>query len=167
MASTSEPIAIVGTSCRFAGDVTSTSKLWDLLCNPSDLSREVPPGRFNARGFHHPEATHHGTTNSTRGYWLNLNPASFDAGFFGINPTEAAALDPQQRHLLEVVYEAMEDAGFSLAQYGGKAVGVFSGCMTNDYETLSAKDELSTSQYYAIGNSRMQLQSCRVIGSRG
>ncbi|KAI0454220.1 hypothetical protein F5B21DRAFT_514821 [Xylaria acuta] len=150
----SEPIAIVGSSCRFPGDVTSPSKLWDLLRKPHDLSREVPPERFSAKGFYHHDAKHHGTTNSIKAYWLNINPASFDAAFFHINPKEAEALDPQQRLLLEVVYEALEAAGFPLGQYSGKEVGVFAGCMTNDYETLSARDQLVSSEYFPIGNSR-------------
>ncbi|KAI0466095.1 hypothetical protein F4859DRAFT_527534 [Xylaria cf. heliscus] len=150
----SEPMAIVGSSCRFPGDATSPSKLWDLLCNPSDLSREVPPDRFNAKGFYHPDAKYHGTTNAIKAYWLNANPASFDAAFFHIIPKEAAALDPQQRLLLEVVYEAMEAAGLPLDQYSGKRVGVFSGCMTNDYEVLSGRDHLVSSEYFPLGNSR-------------
>ncbi|KAI3320568.1 beta-ketoacyl synthase domain-containing protein [Xylariaceae sp. AK1471] len=150
----SEPIAIVGSSCRFAGHVNSPSKLWDVLCNAPDLSREVPPDRFNAKGFYHKDAEYHGTTNSIKAYWLEQSPHLFDAAFFNITPKEAEAMDPQQRLLLEVVFEAMESAGFPLARYSGKEVGVFSGCMTQDYETLSARDELATSQYFPTGNSR-------------
>lgn len=150
----SEPIAIVGSSCRFPGDVNSPSELWDLVSNPHDLSREVPPERFNVKGFYHPKAKYHGTTDSIKAYWLNANPASFDAPFFNITPKEAAALDPQQRLLLEVVYEGLEAAGFPLDKYSGKAVGVFAGCMTNDYETISGRDQLFTSEYFPIGNSR-------------
>ncbi|KAK7949190.1 Reducing polyketide synthase BOA6 [Apiospora aurea] len=122
-----EPIAIIGTSCRFTGGATSPSKLWDLLSAPTDLSREVPKDRFNAETFYHPDGEHHGTTNSIRGYWLEQDIRAFDAGFFNITPREAEAIDPQQRLLLEVVYEAMESAG---------------------------RDELCTSQYYATGNAR-------------
>ncbi|KAI0196926.1 hypothetical protein F4808DRAFT_473921 [Astrocystis sublimbata] len=149
-----EPIAIVGSSCRFPGDVASPSQLWELLRNPQDLSREVPLDRFNVKAFYHPNGKYHGTTNSPKAYWLSGNPASFDASFFQINPKEAEALDPQQRLLLEVVYEAMEAAGFSIDQYSGENVGVFSGCMTTDYEGLSARDPLTTSEYHSVGNSR-------------
>ncbi|TGJ80830.1 hypothetical protein E0Z10_g7931 [Xylaria hypoxylon] len=150
----SEPIAIVGSSCRFAGHATSPSKLWDLLCKPEDLSREVPPQRFSAKGFYHEDGEYHGTTNSVRGYWLEESPRRFDPSFFNITPKEAEAMDPQQRLLLEAVFEAMESAGFPLSRYGGKAVGVFSGCMTQDYEMLSSRDELATLQYFPTGNSR-------------
>ena len=43
----SEPIAVVGASCRFAGGVNTPSRLWQLLANPSDLTQEVPADRFN------------------------------------------------------------------------------------------------------------------------
>jgi acyl transferase domain-containing protein len=45
----SEPIAVLGTSCRFAGEVTTPSRLWQLLSNPVDLTREVPAERFNIK----------------------------------------------------------------------------------------------------------------------
>ncbi|KAI0145266.1 beta-ketoacyl synthase domain-containing protein [Xylariaceae sp. FL1272] len=150
----SEPIAIVGSSCRFAGQANSPSKLWHLLCNAPDLSREAPPGRFNAKAFYHPDPEYHGTTNSVKAYWLEQNPGVFDANFFNINPKEAEAMDPQQRILLEIVFEALDAAGISIAQYSGKPVGVFSGCMTQDYETLSQRDELTASKYFPTGNSR-------------
>ncbi|KAI1299898.1 hypothetical protein F5Y03DRAFT_408617 [Xylaria venustula] len=154
-----EPIAIVGAGCRFSGDATSPSKLWELLCRPVDLTREVPPKKFNAQGFYHEDGEYHGTTNSIKAYWLEEDSHLFDSGFFGIAPREAEAMDPQQRLSLEVVFEAMESAGFPLSQYRGKRVGVFSGCMTQDYESLSARDELLTSQYFATGNSRAMLSN--------
>ncbi|KAI1823933.1 beta-ketoacyl synthase domain-containing protein [Xylaria intraflava] len=150
----SEPIAIVGAGCRFTGLATSPSKLWDLLCQAPDLSREVPPDRFNAGGFYHKDGEYHGTTDSTKAYWLDQDIKRFDTSLFNITPNEAEAMDPQQRLLLEVVFEAMESAGFPPSRYSGKNVGVYSGCMTQDYETLSARDELTTSQYFATGNSR-------------
>ncbi|KAI0424582.1 hypothetical protein F5Y09DRAFT_353266 [Xylaria sp. FL1042] len=155
----SEPVAIVGTSCRFAGGSTSPSKLWSLLCEPVDLSREVPREKFNVKGFYHEDAEYHGTTNCTKAYWLDEDCRHFDSSFFNITPKEAEAMDPQQRLLLEVVFEAMESAGFPLSQYNGKPVGVFAGCMTQDYESYSSRDELLTSQYFATGNSRAMLSN--------
>ena len=61
--------------------------------------------------------------------------------------------------LLEVVYEALEAAGYSLTQYAGEKVAVFAGLMTGDYDTLSQRDELDTSQYYATGNARSILSN--------
>ncbi|KAK3388686.1 hypothetical protein B0T20DRAFT_484257 [Sordaria brevicollis] len=150
----SEPIAIVGSSCRFTGEATSPAKLWELLKNPKDLTREVPKNRFNVDGFYHPDGEYHGTTNSAKAYFLEQDHRLFDASFFNITPKEAEAIDPQQRMLLEVVYEALESAGYTIQDYSGKKVAVFAGVMTADYDTLSQRDDLSVSQYYATGNAR-------------
>lgn len=149
-----EPIAIVGSSCRFAGGATSPSKLWDILANPTDLSRRIPSDRFNIDAFFHPDGEYHGTTDSSKAYFLAQDPRVFDAAFFNITPKEAEAIDPQQRMLLEIVYEALEASGYTLQQYSGEKVAVFAGLMTGDYDTLAQRDEINTSQYYATGNAR-------------
>ncbi|KAK3346922.1 hypothetical protein B0T25DRAFT_625126 [Lasiosphaeria hispida] len=149
-----EPIAIVGSGCRFAGGVTSPSKLWHVLAHPTDLSQEIPKTRFNIKAFYHPNGEYHGTTNSPKAYFLEQDHRVFDASFFNITPKEAEAIDPQQRMLLEVVYEALESAGYPLQQYSGKNVAVYSGLMTADYDTLSQRDDLTASQYYATGVAR-------------
>lgn len=152
--SPSEPIALVGSSCRFAGAITSPDKLEQFLADPSDLSRTVPPNRFSIVGFSHDKAEYPGTTNSPKAYWLEQDHRAFDAPFFNISPKEAEAIDPQQRLLLEVTYEALESAGYTLQRYAGQDVAVFVGVMTGDYDTLSARDDLNTSQYAATGNAR-------------
>ncbi|KAJ4291251.1 hypothetical protein N0V88_006252 [Collariella sp. IMI 366227] len=176
-----EPIAVVGSSCRFAGGVTTPSRLWELLNNPTDLARDIPPQRFNInvsrsmlhlnlikvefitdlfhQAFYHPDGEYHGTTNSPKAYFIEQDHRVFDASFFNITPREAEAIDPQQRMLLEVVYEALESAGYTLHQYAGEKVAVFAGLMTGDYDTLSQRDELDTSQYYATGNARSILSN--------
>lgn len=55
-----EPIAIVGSSCRFPGGANSPSKLWGLLKNPRDLLREIPPSRFDIKAFYDQDSQHHG-----------------------------------------------------------------------------------------------------------
>ncbi|RLL93808.1 hypothetical protein CFD26_101962 [Aspergillus turcosus] len=151
---TSEPIAIIGSACRFPGNSTSPAKLWELLSNPRDLSREIPPERFNVQGFYHPDAEHNGTTNAPKAYFLEQDLRQFDATFFNITPKEAEAIDPQGKILLETVYEGMESAGISLQESMGKRIAVFVGTMTADYEQLTNKDELTYSQYCATGTSR-------------
>lgn len=103
-----EPIAIVGSACRFSGDANSPSKLWELLQKPRNIRREIPDSRFSVKGFYHPNHAHHGHFNVKHSYMLNDDPTVFDAEFFGINPIETRAMDPQQRLLLETVYEAIE-----------------------------------------------------------
>jgi acyl transferase domain-containing protein len=154
-----ELIALIAGSCRFVGQTKSPSDLFELSCQAPDLSCRVPSERFNSNTFYHEDGEYHGTTNAARGYWLDQDPKLFDAGFFNITRKEAEAMDPQQRLLLEVIYESMESAGIPLTKYGGANVGVFVGCMTQDYETLSGRDELTASQYFATGNSRALLSN--------
>lgn len=104
-ASHPEPIAIIGSACHFAGEVSSPSKLWDLLREPGDLRSEISDSRFSSRGFYHADHTQPGHSNVRHSYLLSEDPALFDAEFFGIKPVEAKAIDPQQRWLLETVYE--------------------------------------------------------------
>ena len=149
-----EPIAIVGSGCRFPGKSTSPSKLWELLREPYDLSKEVPENRFKIAGFYHPDGEHHGTTNAPQSYWIEQDHRLFDASFFNITPKEAEAIDPQQKMLLEVVYEAMESAGIAIQEYSGRKVSCYVGSMTADFDGLTQKDEQTSSQYCATGTSR-------------
>ncbi|KAE8149917.1 hypothetical protein BDV25DRAFT_120086 [Aspergillus avenaceus] len=148
-----EPIAIIGSSCRFSGGASSPSKLWDLLHDPKDLSRAPPDSRFNLEGFYHPNAEQHGDTNTRGSYFLEEDPRAFDTVFFNISPKEAEAIDPQQRILLEVVFEAMEAAGLTLHDLQGSDTSVYSGLMIRDYMDVQVRDPDFFSQYMVTGTS--------------
>ncbi|KAK1974431.1 beta-ketoacyl synthase domain-containing protein [Colletotrichum cereale] len=66
-----EPIAVIGSACRFPGDLDTPSKLWTFLAKPHDLQSQVPKDRFNIDAFHHPDGSHHGRTNARHGYFLS------------------------------------------------------------------------------------------------
>ncbi|KAI1392616.1 hybrid PKS-NRPS PsoA [Hypoxylon trugodes] len=149
-----EPLAVIGSSCRLPGGANSPSKLWSLLKEPRDVSVEIPPSRFNPKGFYHSNGEHHGSTNVTRAYLLGEDPRLFDNGFFNINPKEAEAMDPQQRILLETVYEGLESAGCSMNELRGSSTSVFVGQMTDDYYELLLRDLDTAPQYAATGTSR-------------
>lgn len=154
MQTVSEPIAVVGSGCRFPGGSNSPSKLWDLLENPRDLSTKVPEGRFNVDKFYHPEATHHGTTNATKSYFLEEDVAQFDAGFFNLQPLESEAIDPQQRLLLETVYDSLCSAGLRMEKLRGSSTAVYVGMMCDDWSTMVASDSESLPTYAATGTAR-------------
>jgi acyl transferase domain-containing protein len=158
-----EPIAIVGSACRFAGSTNSPSKLWDLLRQPRDLRREVPATRFSVRGFYHPDGNYHGHSNVSHAYLLDddddNDPSRFDSEFFGIKPVEARAMDPQQRILLEVVYEALESAGLPIERLRGSDTAVYVGSMTDDYTALLLRDLQDTPTYTATGTARSMLSN--------
>lgn len=154
-----EPIAIIGSACRFAGSSTTPSKLWSLLRDPVSLQREIPTSRFNASAFYKSDGTHHGAMNVLHSYLLDQDPRVFDAEFFAINPLEARAMDPQQRMLLEVVYETLESAGLSMDKLKGSDTAVFAGLMCGDYEAMLLRDLDQAPTYFAVGTSRAVLSN--------
>ncbi|EXM19870.1 hypothetical protein FOTG_12105 [Fusarium oxysporum f. sp. vasinfectum 25433] len=151
---TSEPIAVVGTACRFPGGCNTPSKLWDLVCSSRDVLQKVPPARFNVDSFYHSDPTHHGTTNVTQSYFLDEDVTKFDNGFFGIQPMEAEAMDPQQRLLLETVYDSVVDAGLAMEDLKGSDTSVFVGQMCDDWAQMLAKDWDDIPTYMGTGVSR-------------
>ncbi|KAI0199478.1 beta-ketoacyl synthase domain-containing protein [Astrocystis sublimbata] len=149
-----EPIAIVGSGCRFPGGATTPSKLWELLREPVDVSCHIPPSRFNADSFHHADHSSPGHCNVRRSYLLQEDVADFDAQFFNLQSAEAAAMDPQQRVLLETVYEGLETAGLTLKGLRGSNTGVYVGMMYGDYESLQYRDLQNIPTYHGTGTAR-------------
>ncbi|KAJ5327638.1 Acyl transferase/acyl hydrolase/lysophospholipase [Penicillium brevicompactum] len=156
---TGEPIAIVGSACRFPGDATTPSKLWDLLKAPRDVLSEIPDTRFSTKSFFHPDGLHHGTTNVRHSYLLSGDHRLFDAQFFGTKPVEANSIDPQQRLLLETVYEGLEAAGIPMETLQGSDTAVYVGLMTNDYADMLGRDVQNFPTYFASGTARSILSN--------
>ncbi|KAI0518349.1 hypothetical protein F5B22DRAFT_635407 [Xylaria bambusicola] len=144
-----EPIAIVGSACRFPGGANSPSALWKLLESPRDLCQEVPKDRFDTARFYHPDGSHHGTANVRQSYFLDEDIKLFDAAFFNISPNEADSIDPQQRLLLETVYEALERGGHTLDSLRGSDTAVYTGTMSVDYADTGIRDLDTIPKYFA------------------
>jgi acyl transferase domain-containing protein len=152
MVSSPEPIAIVGAGCRFPGGASRPSKLWELLQSPRNVATPIPKDRFSLDAFYHPSGPHHGTTNVKESYFLSeIDALHFDAAFFNMAPSEADPMDPQHRHLLEVVYEAMEDAGIMMEELQGSNTSVFVGLMCTDYYGMASRDLDAIPTYGATG----------------
>ena len=153
-----EPIAVVGSGCRFPGGASTPSKLWSLLSRPRDVLSEIPHSRFNPRGFYHPDGEYSGHSNVQHSYILDEDHRAWDADFFGISANEASAIDPQQRLLMETVYEALEAGGHPVRHLHGSDTAVYVGLMCEEYSDIQAR-ELNT-----IPTVRIPAPLCRCAG---
>lgn len=154
MTAQQEPVAIVGFACRLPGGNHSPSKLWEFLEQGKVASNEVPPSRFNIKG--HWDGSHKpGTMRPPGGMFLDdIDLADFDASFFEISGTEAVAMDPNQRQMLEVVYEGLENAGIPLEKLSGRPVACFVGAYSSDYGDMQSRDPEDRPANNAIGVGR-------------
>jgi acyl transferase domain-containing protein/acyl carrier protein len=151
--SKTEPIAIVGMSCRFPDGADNPDAYWQLLRDGRDAISEVPSDRWNLADYYDPNVETPGKMYTRYGAFLSQIDR-FDCEFFGITPREAESLDPQQRLLLEVSWEALQDAGQVPERLTGSNTGVFVGVTTNDYgRKILGNGELSNiDTYYITGN---------------
>jgi acyl transferase domain-containing protein/acyl carrier protein len=132
----SEPIAIVGMSCRLPGEVNSPEDYWRLLSGGIDGVGGFPADRGWDLGSLYPSKTY-----SREGGFV-YSAGDFDAELFGISPREALTMDPQQRLFLECAWEALERAGIVPAALRGSTAGVFAGVMCHDYPGTSSDGSL-------------------------
>ena len=122
-----DPIAVIGFANRLPGDSNNPSQLWDFLQRGGIAQNDPPESRFNLRGHYDRSLKPHTMRTPGAMFLENIDPAHFDASFFKINRADAIAMDPQQRQLLEVVYESLENAGLTLEGISGALYGCFVG----------------------------------------
>jgi acyl transferase domain-containing protein/NADPH:quinone reductase-like Zn-dependent oxidoreductase/thioesterase domain-containing protein/NAD(P)-dependent dehydrogenase (short-subunit alcohol dehydrogenase family)/SAM-dependent methyltransferase/acyl carrier protein len=154
------PIAIVGIGCRFPGAVVDPESFWKLLVEGRSGVREVPSDRWSIDRYYHPDPAAAGTMITKWGGFVD-NLDAFDARFWSISPREAMRMDPQQRWLLEVAWEAIEDAGVAPRQLRGHRIGVFVGIAGNDYGGLQLPN-LEGVDAYTNSGSTLSIASNRI-----
>ena len=144
-----EDIAIIGMSCRLPGDINSPEELWAFLKEEKSAIGRMPEGRWvwpkdiDLRGEHE---------GIDRGGFLE-DIEYFDASFFRLSPREVEVMDPQQRILLELAWEVLEDSGYSADNISQSQTGVFIGASGSDYRLLLEQKEVDAQAHMGIGNS--------------
>jgi len=157
------PIAVVGIACRFPGDATNPDKLWELISKGGNAHGTWPKDRFNVDAFYHPNPERYGAFNTKGGHFMTGNVTGFDAPFFSITAKEAHAMDPQQRIVLELTYEGLENgkslpqshlvvlhvlltisslltAGITIQDVAGSSMGCYMATFAHDYFRLRSHD---------------------------
>ncbi|KAI1129321.1 polyketide synthase-like protein [Nemania abortiva] len=160
-----DPVCIVGMACRLPGGVKSLVDLWQFLLEEKSAQGPVPLERYNIKGFYSPEGDKSGVMNVDGGYFLREDVRQFDNEFFGIHSFEAThvcqtllghledeIMDPQQRKLLEVIYECLENSGSSLNQMSGSNTAVYVGNFSQDHLLMQIRDPDDLRRYHATGS---------------
>jgi len=164
-ARTDEPIAIVAVSCRFPG-APDPEAFWELLSGGVDAIREVPEDRFDIDEFYDPDPETPGKTYTRFGGFLD-GIDGFDPEFFGISPREAVWIEPQQRLVLETVWEGLERAGYAPAALRGSRTGIFVGVAANEYAHLLSAEPIDKIEPYFITGNALNAISGRVAFALG
>ena len=162
---TDEPIAIVAVSCHFPG-APDPEAFWEVLSGGVDAIREVPEDRFDIDEFYDPDPETPGKIYSRFGGYLD-GIDGFDPEFFGISPREAVWIEPQQRLMLETVWEGLERAGYSPAALRGSSTGIFVGVAANEYAHLLSAESVDKIEPYFITGNALNAISGRVAFALG
>ena len=157
---TQNDIAIIGLSCRFPGESDSYKNYWKMMVDGVNAIIDVPKERWNTADYYDPTSTKSDKMYIKRAGMMN-SIDMFDPSFFGISAREAITMDPQQRILLETVWEAYEVACIPIGS-SPSSTGVFIGICTGDYGKIVSSLSDSTQKSYAATGSAMSVASGRI-----
>lgn len=149
--SSHEKIAVIGMACRFPGGCDSPEEYWKFLKDGRDAAVSIPKDRWDIDEYYD---SVHGTPGKMyvkKANFLQRDISEFDAKFFRISPAEAKAMDPQQRQLLEVSWEALENAGENISGLSGSKTGVFIGINSSCEYAMLPRDNRKLNQYIGTG----------------
>ena len=152
--SVNEDIAVIGMAGKFPGS-KNLDEFWKNLAEQTDLFRDIPEDHFEYKKWREENSDVPDAIYCTRGSFID-DVDKFDAAFFNIPPQEAAILDPQLRHLLEVIYHTIEDAGYA-NKIRGTNTGMYVGACFHDYELELVRHLGEMSPYFGIGNALTML----------
>ena len=149
-----EDIAVIGMAGKFPGS-KNLDEFWKNLVEQQDLFSDIPEDHFEYKRWREENPEAPDAMYCTRGSFIK-DVDKFDAAFFNIPPKEAAILDPQLRHLLEVIYHTLEDAGYA-NKIRGTNTGMYVGACFHDYELELVRHLGEMSPYFGIGNALTML----------
>ncbi|MFE3898899.1 amino acid adenylation domain-containing protein [Streptomyces sp. NPDC059153] len=135
----SDKVAIIGMGCRLPGGASDHRTYWQNLMDGKNCITPTPADRYDVTTLGSRYKEKPGRLSGGRGGYID-GFDEFDPGFFGISPREADHMDPQQRKLLEVAWEALEDGGQRPSELAGSNAAVFVGAFTLDYKILQFSD---------------------------
>ncbi|RSL92940.1 hypothetical protein CDV31_014921 [Fusarium ambrosium] len=152
-----EPIAIVGMACRLPGGIDKPQDLWDHVRAGRSSATAIPRDRFNAENFLSMDPNQKGAQAFRGAHFVKGDIKQFDHKFFGISKDTATAMDPQQKQLLEVVYECLESANISMETISKSKIGCYTAMFVSDYHDMLMQDPEYLPTFIAIGTTRTML----------
>jgi len=155
-----QPIAIVGIACRFP-KAPDLAAFWELLREGRDGIGPIPPDRWDAEAVYAEDPKIPGKTNLRTGAFIE-DIDRFDAAFFGVSPREAVQMDPQQRILMELAYEAFADAGIASSSLSGSDTAVYIGVMSNEYQRYQTADDYRRVDVHTVGGAGLCMLANRL-----
>ncbi|KAF8817832.1 putative type I fatty acid synthase, partial [Cardiosporidium cionae] len=156
-----ESIAVIGLSCRLPGGVGNPAQLWEMLSLEKACVVDIPLSRFDIEKYYDSDIDAKGKMYARKAAFIQ-GVEMFDNSFFGLSTAEVMAMDPQQRHMLEVSYEAFNDAGYSRESLLGQSIGVWIGCCNFDWLFLDSQSSPEHSSSYSGTGGSGCLMSNRV-----
>lgn len=144
------PIAIVGAGCRLPGGVRDLDSYWQLLSEGRDGVSKLAARRWRTDD---PREWHAGVVEGVD---------QFDPHFFNISAREARTMDPQQRMLMEVAWESIENAGLSPQKLAGSRTGVFIGITAQEYVNLVARSSGPNLDVYTVTGNAHNVSAGRI-----
>ena len=148
------PIAICGVAMRLPGGIRDGGGFWDFLVHGRDARRPIPRDRYNAGGFDGKLGAK-GAIEAQQGYFLDEDLGTLDSSFFSMTADELGKTDPQQRQVLEVTRECLENAGET--DYRGKPIGCYVGTFAEDWLRMGARDSQHSGRYLVTGHSDLMI----------
>lgn len=152
-----EPIAIVSMACRLPGGIDKPLDLWDHVRAGRSSATAIPKDRFNAENFLSMDPNQKGEQAFRGAHFVKRDIKQFDHKFFGISKDTATAMDPQQKQLLEVVYECLESANISMETISKSKIGCYCAMFVADYHDMLMQDPEYLPTFIAIGTTRTML----------